>query len=151
MIEIILVLSIFSILTSFVTINLLRPQNKASVDSISTQLVADIKNQQIKSMVGDTEGQNTPQQFGVYFEQDGYTLFRGAAYNNSEPSNFKVTLEGDLAIGNITFGANQIIFEKISGNVAGFTPGSNSLTISHASSGVTETVIINSLGAITTN
>jgi len=107
LIEVMLVMAIFSLLMGFVTINLLRPQNKASVDSLSTQLIADIKQQQLKAMVGDSEGQATSQQFGVYFESDGYTLFRGSSYSASEASNFEVTLE-DVTADTIPVGGTSI-------------------------------------------
>jgi len=150
LIEVMLVMAIFSLLMGFVTINLLRPQNKASVDSLSTQLIADIKQQQLKAMVGDSEGQATSQQFGVYFESDGYTLFRGSSYSASEASNFEVTLE-DVTLTDIDFPSDQIVFSKRSGEVASFSSGSDSVTVNHASSGNTEIITINRYGVISTN
>ena len=138
-------------LVSFTTINLLRPQNISSLESISTQVIADIRNQQIKAMVGDTEGQGSAQQFGIYFESNGYTLFRGPLYNNLDTSNFKVQLEGDLTLTGISLPFNQVVFEKRSGDVAGFINGSNSFTIDHTSSGISKTLTINQYGAISTN
>jgi len=150
LIEIILVVAIFSLLIGFVTINLLRPQNKASVDTLSTQLIADIKQQQLKALVGDSEGESSAQQFGVYFESNGYTLFRGSSYSSEESTNFKVELS-EVSLTNINFGSAQLVFDKVSGEVANYSSGSDSVTISHVSAGFSETITVNRYGVVSTN
>lgn len=150
LIEIILVVSIFSLLTSFTTINLLRPQNKASIDTATSQLVADLREQQIRAMVGDSEGQSSAQEFGIFFEPDGYTLFRGSAYSPAELTNFKVKLE-DVTIGNINLPTPQIVFAKMTGETVNYSAALSSITMLHESSGISKTITVNRYGVTNTN
>jgi prepilin-type N-terminal cleavage/methylation domain-containing protein len=64
-IELMIAMGIFVIITSLVTINLLNAQHIASIDSTVTTLIADLKQQQVKAMTGDTEGRGITDQYGI--------------------------------------------------------------------------------------
>lgn len=149
LVEILLVMGLFAILASFITINLIRPQTKTSADSSINTLVADLRETQLKSMIGDSEGQATAQTFGIFFGTNSYTIFRGLTYNSSDTSNFVINLDSPQTLSS-TFSGNQVVFSRRSGEVISFVNGSNTITISD-NSGVSKTITINNLGSISIN
>lgn len=150
-VELLLTLGIVSLLAAFATIALIRPQVKTSVDTTAVTLVADIKQQQLKAMVGDAEGSANSQPFGIYFEDNRYTLFRGSTYIVGDPNNFIVNLDTNINITDITFPGNTLGFNKRSGEVAGFVPGQNSLVVRSSISSEQKTIVINRYGTININ
>lgn len=150
LIELILIMGLFAILAALATVNLLRPQNKASIDTAVTTLVADLKEQQIKAMAGDSEGQGTAFAYGVYFEPQKYTLFRGSSYSGPDPAYFVIDLGGKVTLSS-TLPLSQVVFSRRSGGVANFVAGSNTITITQNSSGQQKTITINRFGVINVN
>ena len=140
LIELIIAMGIFAIITGLVTINLLGAQHTASIDSTVTTLIADIKQQQIKAMAGDTEGRGATDQYGVHFDANKYVLFHGS-YNAMDNANFVVNLEGSL---NFT-GSGDIIFLKGSGENSGL----NAIVIKDSLTNRQKTININNYGVIT--
>ncbi len=109
--ELLIVMGVLAILTTLATVNLLRPQHQASTVAAVNILMADIRQQQLKTMLGNTEGSN----------------------------NFNVTLEPPFQV-LTTFPNNQIVFQAGSGEVAGPNtititnpngPTTTTLTINH--------------------
>lgn len=143
-------MGIIAILVSFITINLLKPQTTASTSSSAQVLIADLREQQIKAMAGDSEGTGAAQAHGIYIESTRYTLFRGTNYSAGEPSNFTIDLESGLAL-STTLPQQQIVFANRSGEVAGYTAGSDTITLSHTQSGEQKVITINRYGAISVN
>jgi len=135
LIEIVLVMGIIAVLFSYTTINLLRPQISANLDSTTTQITTEIKTQQLKSMTGDTENTSDSQSYGIRFEADRYILLG--------PSNFTVDLEPSLSITNAP---QEFTFAKRSGETT-----AGSITLTHSQTGTQKTISLNSLGRITIN
>lgn len=151
LIEVIVVMTLFALLSTFATINLLRPQTKISLDTTVSTLVADIKQQQLKSMVGESGSAALATTFGLYFEPTRYILFPGSSYNPVNPDNFVVDLDNNMVLSNILFPSQTIVFSRMSGEVVGFSPGSNSVVARNNNSGEQKTVTINRYGAIIIN
>ena len=138
-------------LVSLATINLIRPQAKASVDSTTAAITAEIKQQQIKAMSGDAESGSTPSPFGLHFESNRYVVFKGGSYSLSDPSNFVVDLDSNLSLTSITLPSGNLVFNRRSGEVAGFVNGSNSFVVADTQSGEQKTITVNRYGAINKN
>lgn len=148
LVELLVVVGILATITTVTVPRLFTLQTSNALDASLTALVSDIKQQQIKAMVGDTQGKVALEPFGVYFETNRYTLFQGTTYTNGDPYNFVVNLEESLEFTNILLPQQQIIFSKGSGEVAGFTTGSDEFTLRHTSSGDQKTVRFNKYGVI---
>src|SRR3989344_9266975 len=73
LVELMVVMGIFALMLGFTSINLIRPQTQANLDTTVTTLVSDLKEQQIRAMTGDG-----PSDYGVNFEPGRYTLFTGS-------------------------------------------------------------------------
>lgn len=146
LIEIMVVMGIFAILSGFGILNLLNLQTKSTFGTSVNNLIADIKDQQNKAIVGDTEGTGVYSELGIYFESDGYVLFRGLNYSPADPSNFAVELNPNITLSN-NFPSSEIVFLKNSGEISNFTGGSNTITI-QADSGEEKTITINKYGVL---
>ncbi len=114
LVELLVVMGVFAIIFSFATINLLKPQKKASVDAAASTLVSDIKQQQAKAMASDSGGSSNLQDHGIYFENNRYTLFQGLSYQAANPLNFSVELSPNTIILN-NLPSSQIVFSKNTG------------------------------------
>lgn len=108
--------------------------------------LVDLKQQQLRSMVGATAGGATAQTFGVHFEANSYTLFSGV-YALGNPNNI-VVLTGTVAVTN-NLPTSQIVFSRLSGEVAGFSAAQNTITFTN--SGLPRTVTINKYGVVAIN
>jgi prepilin-type N-terminal cleavage/methylation domain-containing protein len=111
LIELAVVIAITVILLGFITINLVRSQQGASLTSIAEILLTDLRQQQLKAMIGDTEGRSTSDTYGIHFDANRYVLFHGT-YSDSESTNSIVNLEDNVQFNNPNY---DVIFSRLSG------------------------------------
>jgi len=149
LIEISIVMAITVVLLTLTTISLISFQQNAFVDTTVEQLISDIKYQQISAMNGAAEGESTAQKFGIHFETNSYTLFHGDSFDVSEPTNFTLSLESAMSFADVSFPQDEIIFEKGSGEINGFTDGQNTIILQDSGNNNQVTITINKLGVIT--
>src|SRR5882762_7656724 len=116
LVELLLSIAIFAILVTVVTLNLNTAQQNTSIVSSVDPLLADLSQQQIKAMVGDTEGRLALSDYGVSIASSSYTLFFGT-YSATESSNFSVNVPSNQQL-TTTFPSSQIIFIKGSGEIS---------------------------------
>lgn len=147
LLELIVSITIVSILFALVIINLLNVKQKASLSTSIDTLITDIRNQQLKAMVGDTEGQSSMSNLGIYFATDRYTLFHGN-YSPTDPSNFTITLGDNIVFGNISFPSSQVVFASKSGEVIGVT-GNQTIVVQDSQEQEQKTLTVNKFGVIT--
>lgn len=150
LIELLIVLGIMGILFTFGAMSLLNIQSRTYLDSNIITLLSDIRRQQIKSMLGETNGGASTYSFGIKFDTGSYTLFRGTVYSPSDPGNLTINLEGNTQFSNVTLPSGVIVFDKGSGEVNGFTAGSNTFVVRDTGSNQQKTITINRYGVITT-
>lgn len=116
LIELIVVTSILVTLLGFITISLVRSQQTVSLTSTGEILVAELKQQQLRSMIGDTEGRSTSDSYGIHFEERSYAAFHGSTYSSTDTSNSFFNLENNMQFNSPNF---DIIFSKLSGTISG--------------------------------
>jgi prepilin-type N-terminal cleavage/methylation domain-containing protein len=150
LIELLVVMGLMAVLFGLSAINLIRPQNVASLNGTSDTLVADIKSQQLLAVAGDPGTATTAQAHGLYVQSGQYTVFAATTYSAAEASNFVIKLDTSLSL-STTFPSSQVIFSKGSGEVQGFTAGNNTITLANAASGDSRVLTINRFGAVTVN
>lgn len=144
LIELMVVMGIFSILVGLTTINLVNIQHKSTLSATVLTFTADLKSQQLRAMVGDGGGTSSASDYGVRFETTGYTQFRTSFGN----SNFTVALPDNVNV-LTTFPGSEIIFLKGSGDVSGFTSSANTVTFRDTADGSQKIIIINRYGVVT--
>ena len=148
LVELIIVMGIILMLSGFATINLVKQQNTTSVNSSVDVLVSDIKSQQTKAMAGVKGDLSNNISFGIYFQSDRYVLFRGTTFSSTDSANFTVFFDENIAFSDIKFPNNTIVFQVRSGEVSGFAPGGNTLTIQNVSGLEKKTVTVNRYGVV---
>lgn len=159
LIELIVALGIIGIITTFSFTSIFTTKHSTSFETSLTTLLSDIKAQQNKAMVGDTEGgDSAPQAYGIALSLTSYTLFRGHYYyplNLNFTVNFGRNNFGDnIQLTNITFPtqapANEkvIVFATNSGEIINFVNGQNSFAVRNTLTGQQKTVTINKYGTV---
>jgi type II secretory pathway pseudopilin PulG len=148
--EIIVIMGIVTMLFGFATVNLVKVQRSSSVNATVQTLLTDIKQQQLKAMVGATEGRTASDSYGIYLESNRYSFFHGSVYAPSDTSNFPVKLDSSITI-STTFPNNSLIFSRRSGEVTGFVPGQNTITVRNNTGTEQKIITINRYGVITGN
>ncbi len=142
-------MGIISILFGTIVVNLLNSKHAADVASIAQTLVSDLKEQQLKAMLGVSGGRTYADNYGIYFQPSSYTLFHGASYSAMDNANFIVTLDSNATFSNIAFPNSIIVFSELSGTVSGFLNGSNSVTVRSQGSNDQKTITVNANGVVT--
>jgi prepilin-type N-terminal cleavage/methylation domain-containing protein len=145
LVEVVVVMALLAILSGLAVVNLIGNQREVVADASASTLIADLRTQQMKAMMGDDSGGATAQSYGILFETNSYTLFAGSSYSASDPNNFEVQIDG-LTIDS-TLPADTVIFNKASGEVSGFTAGQNTVTFTN-SGGDTTILDINRYGVV---
>lgn len=115
LIELAVVTSIIVTLLGLITINLVRSQRGISLTSVEEILLTDLKQQQLKAMVGDTQGQPIPNSYGIHFDTNRYISFYGPVYSAADSSNFVVNLDSNMQFDNSGF---DIVFSKKTGEIS---------------------------------
>jgi len=149
-VEVLVVMAFMTILFTLISINLTGLIPKASLTSSSETIVADLRQQQVQAMLGDTQGGASSSEHGMYFNATNYIVFIGSTYNPADPLNIVINLE-NTAIENVNFPNSTIIFNKGSGEVQGLISGTYSFTLRNTVSGQQEVISINRYGGITIN
>lgn len=147
-VEMTVVLGMIATLLAYSIINLSTIQHKAYLSSTIDTFVSDLKQQQLKAMVGDTEGRSTNDYYGIYFSTNSYAMFHGSTYV-VDPSNPVIPLTTNVTFSNIAFPQSQVVFNKGSGEVVGFSNGSNTVTMKNSVTNEMKTITINRYGVIT--
>lgn len=144
LIEVLLVIGIMAVLFTVSSINLLGAKNKASLTSTINVLVTDLSQQQLKAMVGDTEGRQTLDNYGIFLETNKYTLFHGVGIN-SDLTDFPVSLGDGIQITSTSFSGSNVVFTKGNGELS--TGGI--ITVKNTLTDEQKTITLNQYGIIT--
>ncbi|MDP2637955.1 MAG: type II secretion system protein [Candidatus Levybacteria bacterium] len=115
LVELAVVSFILVTLLGLITISLVRSQRTVSLSSAEDVLLADLRQQQLRSMVGDTEGRLASDSYGIHFDSNRYVLFHGSTYSISEVSNSTINLDSNLEFNSPGY---DVIFSKLSGEIA---------------------------------
>ena len=149
LVELLVAIALFAMLSGLATVSLLSAQHKASLQSQIATLIADTKQQQIKAMQGDTDGRASPDYDGIHFATDSYTLFHGTTFNPDDSTNVTFPLDGHLQFNNITFPNDNLIFIPLSGEVYGYSDVTNTVTLQDPSNNQQQQLQFNYLGVLT--
>lgn len=147
LIEMVIVIGVISILLGIISISIFSISNSTSLSSTVQKLSGDIKEQQLKAMVGDTESRSTADTYGIHFDTSRYTLFHGSTYNAADSTNFDIDLPPNQTF-IISLPSNSVVFSQLSGEVTGFISGQDSITIQDEA-GAQKTLHFNAYGTIT--
>ena len=143
LVEFAIVMAVFVTLLLIATISLTTVKQKASLSTSVDILIADMKQQQLKAMVGETEGRGSADSYGLHFGTSSYVLFHGTTYISTDSANLAINLGDNI---NVASSPADIIFSQLSGNVAS---GSAIITLRDATTTLQKTVNMNKYGIVT--
>lgn len=149
LVELILVMSFFMLTYGLIGFNFISAKQRTGLTSQVSLLSSDFKNQQLKAMTVDSGGSGTSQNYGIYFENGRYTLFRGSVYSGVNATNFTVNLGDNQQFSAINLPSSQIIFASVSGEIIGYNSGLNTVTLKDSITNVQKTITVNRYGIIT--
>lgn len=149
LIEVLVIITLFIILSGLTTITLLNSQHTASSQAALVSFITDVKGQQVKAMQGDTEGRNSPDYYGIHIASTSYTLFHGISFNPADSTNLTIPLDGTLQFNSVTFTNSNIIFIPISGEIYGYSSAANTLVLQDTTNQQKKTLQFNYLGVLT--
>lgn len=140
--ELLVTMAIFVTLVGIATINLVGAKQRASLNTSIDILLGDLRSQQLKSMIGDTEGRVAPGLYGIHFGSYDYTLFHGNNFDINAPSNFTVKLGDNVQFINPP---SDLIFARVSGELA----NGGSILLRDNTTNTTRTLQYNRYGVVT--
>lgn len=149
LIELAVTMALFLSLLAIAVPNLLGIREHVDMGSAVAVILADIRGQQLKAMLGDTEGRETSDYYGVHFETTSYTLFHGISYSALEPTNAVIPLDGGLQFSTISLPDSSIIFNKGSGAVVGFDPNAHLVLLTNQNNSEATSLTFTMLGIVT--
>lgn len=143
-VELVIIMGIMTLLIMIASVNLFPIKQKVSLATTIQSLISDIKQQQLKTMNGEAAQ-------GIYFDsnQKNYIIFKGTTYQSSNPTNFNVPLGDQIIVSSIDFSGRQIILAPASGEIVGFQPTANKITLQNTVSNEQRTIFFNKFGIIT--
>jgi len=148
LIEVLLSMGIIAVLFSITAILMLNLIPKATLVSLSEILITELRNQQLKAMVGETGNSGLIQEYGFKAVGDKYILFSGSTYDPGATDNFLVDIEDPLTL-ETTFSNQEVVFDIGSGEVANFIDGQDTFTLRNTLTGEIITLELNKYGIIT--
>ena len=147
-IELIVAMGVFATLVGLATVHLLGGQRTSSLTATTDTLIADIKEQQIKAITGDTAA-GSQSSYGVYFGPGQYVLFAGGTYNPTDSTNAVIPLDSNVVFASINFPNTSVVFASGSGEIVNFSSQAHTVTLLQVHSGEGKTIDINRYGVIT--
>ncbi len=148
LVELLLVVGILGLLFSIAFISIFNVRIISTNATTTSVITSDLKNQQIKAMVGDTEGRGTPDNYGIKILSTQYVMFHGTNYNPADTTNFSVPVENGYTL-STTFPNTTVLFASESGEIVDFQSNQNTITLTNTSSNKTKTIHFNKYGTIT--
>lgn len=157
LIELMTSIGIFAIVLAGSWISYINFQRSNSLKSYSTQIISTFAQAQNQAMsrictqncATVASGEN----YSLHFDTSSkkITLFRGIVFNPSDNYNFALNLPSNLNLA-IDFGeTNDVVFEKLNGEMRNFDVNHHTFTLTESGSGEIKTFNFNRLGVLDVN
>lgn len=143
LIELIVVLGMLATLTGLSYLTLFGRIQKTDVTSVMVSLIADLRAQQVRAMVGEqTNGSGS---YGVHLDSAQYALFSGSYVANDHAHSVFPISGARLST---TFPGSNVLFSPGSGEITGFSSTGNAITVTSVEGGSTNTIRLNRYGVV---
>lgn len=144
LIELIVVLGVLSTLTGLSYLTLFGRIQQTDVTSVVVSLIADLRSQQVRAMSGEqTNGSGS---YGAHLDTNQYVIFSGSTYSANDPRNTAFPVSG--AHLSTTFAGGHVVFSPGSGEITGFSPSANAITVTSVEGGSAKTIRLNRYGVV---
>ncbi|MDD2753236.1 MAG: type II secretion system protein [Candidatus Portnoybacteria bacterium] len=116
LIELVVVIAIAVLLLGIVLPNFNFFQRQSALESAAQEAIGVLRLAQNKTL--SSEGASS---FGVYFESNKFTLFKGTTFYPSSPDNIVYNINSSLKISDVNLGGgNFLVFSRLSGETADY-------------------------------
>jgi Tfp pilus assembly protein FimT len=146
LVEILIIMGILAILFTISSLNLSNTVPQNDLSNATELLIANLKQQQLSALTGNTEAQSASSNYGIYFTAGKYVLFRGNSYNANDSGNYVINT--DDINDSTTASGSVLIFQKNTGQILNFQPANNTITLTHTSIQKSKTITLNKYGVI---
>ncbi|MEK7533297.1 MAG: type II secretion system protein [Patescibacteria group bacterium] len=151
LVELVVVVMIISTMFVLTTQSLFSGSRSASLDQLSTGLIRDVREQQIRAMQGSVVTLGSVVDYSIRFEQDRYILYPGMVYDSGNVQNQVVLLGPTMQFSVIGVPDQTITFARGSGEVRGFSSGSDTVVLTDTGLGDAVDIRINAAGVVFIN
>jgi hypothetical protein len=129
------------------TVNLFKPVSQVKINTMAADVTSILREAQNKAVNTYTNGEATSNEYGVHFEVGKYTLFKGVVFNPTDPNNFAVSAPQAITIA-ANLPSNNVVFQRISGEVASFDGARNTVCIRETALNKTVLLRVNFVGVV---
>lgn len=151
LIELLVVIGLLAVFFSLSVINITQLIPKSHLSTTVDVLIADLKQQQQKAMSGETgtaSASGEAQPHGVHIDANQYVLYSGIVYDEMSSSNSAFPLSQPVLLSS-TFVANDILFNKGSGEISGYTSSESArITVTDTVQNRQKVIQLNQLGVV---
>jgi prepilin-type N-terminal cleavage/methylation domain-containing protein len=141
--ELIITMTILMTLLLISTISLVNVKQRTSLTTSLDLIIGDIRMQQLKAMVGDTEQTNEKHDYGIHFASSTYVLFRGSTYDATDTANLTIQYGDNISL----VGASRdVVFSRVTGEIV---TGAISIVFLEGTTGSQRTLTLNKYGVVT--
>lgn len=148
-IELLVVIGILMIIFAISLTSLSSMEKEDRLQSWADQVEATLNYAKTQALNGASLSGSDSLAFGVHFSEDDFTLFPGLSYQPTDSRNLLNQLPESLYFATINLpSANDVIFQKITGEVINFDPLHSQLILRDRSSQRQRTISINKLGVV---
>ena len=136
------------LLTSSALLPLSGAYKKRGLTLTTQNLTAVLNEARLRSMSGEMLSQPTTLRYGISFQTDRFIFFAGDTYDSANTSNIENKLDNNLTFSEIGFPGNEVVFDKVTGEVWNFNADSNYVVLTEGTTNQSKTILINKYGAI---
>lgn len=142
--ELLIVIAIIAIISAIIVGAFSMIKNNQALEKDVSAIIAYLDDAKSKTLASKDSDQ-----YGVHFTPSTISLFKGAAYNVSDPGNLTYQLDDTVTLNPITIagGGSDVIFTRLTGG----TPHSGTITASSTRTLRTKTITIYATGGVQTN
>lgn len=138
-IEVVVVMGIVSLLFAITAPDLFKLQDRNALQNTTIELTSLLRQQQFNAM-------NLGVVSGIYFDTHKYTLYQGEYFISGHEQNTEYHLAYPLAFSSILFPNNNVQFASGSGELVGYSPNANAVTLTDTVHLLERTIRFNTLG-----
>lgn len=147
-VELLVIMGIALLLFLLISMSFLDARTGTALTTTADTLLSDLKLQQTKAMLGDTEGRGLPDAYGIYVTANNYILFHGTTYVPNAPDNFTIKA-GDGVQFRTSFPGSTVVFATKSGEIVNFASGSSQISVKDSNTTRQKVLQLNKLGTAT--
>lgn len=146
LIELLLFMSLFTILISLGAVSFLSIWRTDQLGNTALLLQTSLYNARYRAMAGQDD-----LNWGVFFSQDQYILFKGNNFNPQDSNNQTYSLTNLLEFNEINVPNSSIIFGKINGEVVNYQEALNEIVLREKQTGREVIVSVTKIGKVEIN